>query len=268
MAAQTDIKMSEQASVACGSDIAHKEKQMAAAGTDAKDMINELNRRKAAQNSLGCNTEGVRTAHTGVGAVVRTGEAGSQCHKARVTESGCNTKIQTDSQGCQKDIIGKEKQVSCTLLSPEASFDGQNLPVCYKCDGKKVNKKGKTCRKCMGQGKINMQFLQEIQSMIAEEVKAHIQNEMSKSQLSVSMSQSQAEKPKTVHHGYTCDGCQTSPIVGIRYKCSVRPDYDLCEDCEAAMETPHPMIKIREPKHAPRAVVCQYQPKQQTPEPA
>merc|ERR1712196_473486 len=34
------------------------------------------------------------------------------------------------------------------------------------------------------------------------------------------------------------------------------------------METPHPMIKIREPKHAPRAVVCQYQPKQQTPEPA
>jgi hypothetical protein len=59
----------------------------------------------------------------------------------------------------------------------------------------------------MGQGKINMQFLQEIQSMIADEVKAHIQSEMSKSQLSVSMSQSQAEKPKTVHHGYTCDGC-------------------------------------------------------------
>jgi RecJ-like exonuclease len=140
--------------------------------------------------------------------------------------------------------------------------------VCYKCDGKKVNKKGKTCRKCMGQGKINMQFLQEIQSMIADEVKAHIQSEMSKSQLSVSMSQSQVEKPKTVHHGYTCDGCQASPIVGIRYKCSVRPDYDLCENCEATMETPHPMIKIREPKHAPRAVVCQYKPKLQTPEPA
>jgi len=268
MAAQTDIKMSEQASVACGSDVAHREKQTTAAGTDAKDMINDLNRRKVAENSLGCNTEGVRTAHTGVGAVVRTGEAGSQCHKARVTESGCNTKIQTDSQGCQKDTIGKEKQVSCTLLSPEAAADGQNLPVCYKCDGKKVNKKGKTCRKCMGQGKINMKFLQEIQSMIADEVKAHIQSEMSKSQLSVSMSQSQAEKPKTVHHGYTCDGCQTSPIVGIRYKCSARPDYDLCENCEATMETPHPMIKIREPKHAPRAVVCQYTPKPQTPEPA
>ena len=111
----------------------------------------------------------------------------------------------------------------------------------------------------MGQGKINMQFLQEIQSMIADEVKAHLQSEMAKSQLSVSMSQSAIEKPKVVHVGYTCDGCGASPITGIRYRCSVRPDYDLCEKCEAAIEVPHPMIKIREPKHAPQAVVCQYQ---------
>ena len=59
MGAQTDIKMNYNSSVACGSDFALKEKRMAAAGTDAKDMINELNRRKAAENSLGCNTIGV-----------------------------------------------------------------------------------------------------------------------------------------------------------------------------------------------------------------
>ena len=82
---------------------------MSAAATDAKDMVDDLNRRKAAQNSFGCNTEGVKTAHTGVGAVVRTGEAGSQCHKAKFTESSCNTRIQTDTQACQKDTIGKEK---------------------------------------------------------------------------------------------------------------------------------------------------------------
>lgn len=97
--------------------------------------------------------------------------------------------------------------------------------------------------------------------MIADEVKAHLQSEMSKSQLSVSMSQSEVGKPKAVHHGFTCDGCRASPITGIRYKCSVRPDYDLCETCEAAIEVPHPMIKIREPKHAPQAVICQYQQK-------
>ena len=87
--------------------------------------------------------------------------------------------------------------------------------------------------------------------MIADEVKAHLQSEMAKSQLSVSMSQSAIEKPKAVHVGYTCDGCGASPITGIRYRCSVRPNYDLCEKCEATIEAPHPMIKIREPKHAP-----------------
>jgi hypothetical protein len=110
----------------------------------------------------------------------------------------------------------------------------------------------------MGQGRINMKFLQEIQSMIADEVKAHLQNEMQKSQLSVTMSESASEKPKAVHRGYTCAGCKATPITGIRYRCSVRPDYDLCEKCESAMDVPHPMIKIREPKHAPQAIVCQY----------
>lgn len=269
MGAQTDIKMSEQASVACGSDIAHREKKMMATGTDAGDMTDELKRRKADQNSFGCNTVGIKMATTGVGAVVRTGDAGSQCYKARLTESSCNTNIQTDSQGCQANSVGQEKQVSCTLLSPDASVDSQNMPVCFKCDGKKVNKKGKTCKKCMGQGRINMKFLKDIQSMIADEVKSHIQSEMSKSQLNISqVSQKQEEKPKAVHKNYICDICSADPIVGIRYKCSVRPDYDLCEKCEAITETPYPMIKIREPKHAPRAIICSYENKPQQAVPA
>lgn len=180
METQTDIKMSAQASIACGSDVATKEKVMSTTSTDARDMVQELVRRKAAQNSFGCNTEGVKTTHTGVGATVRTGEVGSQCLKAKLQDGACNTRVNTESQGCQKDIVGNEKQVSCTLLTPDNSFDAEILPVCYKCDGKKVNKKGKTCRKCMGAGKINLQFLSEIQAMITEEVKAHISNEMQK----------------------------------------------------------------------------------------
>lgn len=239
METQTDIKMSAQASIACGSDVATKEKVMSTTSTDARDMVQELVRRKAAQNSFGCNTEGVKTTHAGVGATVRTGEVGSQCLKAKLRDGACNTRVNTESQGCQKDIVGNEKQVSCTLLTPDTSFDAPTLPVCYKCDGKKVNKKGKTCRKCMGVGKINLQFLSEIQAMITEEVKAHISSEMQKvaeesllqSQMS-QMNKSQAERPRAVHERYTCDGCDTGPIVGIRYKCSVRPDYDLCEKCE------------------------------------
>jgi len=43
-------------------------------------------------------------------------------------------------------------------------------------------------------------------------------------------------KPKTVHNA-CCDECQQQ-IVGIRYKCKNRPDYDLCEACKAKGHDP------------------------------
>jgi len=50
-----------------------------------------------------------------------------------------------------------------------------------------------------------------------------------------------------VHNGITCDGCQQSPIAGIRFKCRTCPDFDLCEACEAKNVHPadHPMIKFK-----------------------
>jgi len=50
-----------------------------------------------------------------------------------------------------------------------------------------------------------------------------------------------------VHHGITCDGCQLSPIRGVRFKCRTCPDYDLCEACEAKNTHPadHPLIKFK-----------------------
>jgi len=39
--------------------------------------------------------------------------------------------------------------------------------------------------------------------------------------------------------------------VGIRYKCSVCPDYDLCETCEATSDHPHPFLKIKTLKQTP-----------------
>lgn len=40
-------------------------------------------------------------------------------------------------------------------------------------------------------------------------------------------------------------------IVGIRYKCSVCNNYDLCSRCEATSDHPHPFLKIKHPSQAP-----------------
>eukprot|EP00026_Physarum_polycephalum_P006536 Phypoly_transcript_06584.p1 GENE.Phypoly_transcript_06584~~Phypoly_transcript_06584.p1 ORF type:complete len:510 (+),score=78.76 Phypoly_transcript_06584:83-1531(+) len=56
-------------------------------------------------------------------------------------------------------------------------------------------------------------------------------------------------KSGVVHENVTCDGCQ-GPVVGIRYKCSVCPDYDLCESCEVKGDihnASHPLLKIALP---------------------
>lgn len=49
-----------------------------------------------------------------------------------------------------------------------------------------------------------------------------------------------------VHHNVCCDGCHQNPIRGIRYKCSVCNDYDLCAACEATHPhaRQHPFLKL------------------------
>ena len=53
------------------------------------------------------------------------------------------------------------------------------------------------------------------------------------------------------HPGVTCDGCE-GPVYGIRYKCCVCPDYDLCARCEGqGLHTEHDMFKITAPRVNP-----------------
>jgi hypothetical protein len=59
------------------------------------------------------------------------------------------------------------------------------------------------------------------------------------------------ERPSgdSVHPNVICDGCGQSPIKGLRYKCTVCPDYDLCSACEAKGDhaATHPLLKIHAP---------------------
>lgn len=59
---------------------------------------------------------------------------------------------------------------------------------------------------------------------------------------------------KVSHLRVTCDECGVCPILGSRFKCAVREDFDLCESCELKKSQPHPMIKIYSPDQAPVAI--------------
>jgi hypothetical protein len=50
-----------------------------------------------------------------------------------------------------------------------------------------------------------------------------------------------------VHTGVMCKGCGKTHIVGVRYKCVVCTDYDLCEQCEAhGIHHEHVFVKIKD----------------------
>lgn len=59
---------------------------------------------------------------------------------------------------------------------------------------------------------------------------------------------SQNQQASDVHFGVYCDGCGASPIQGIRWKCAVCPDYDLCEKCnKQGIHKEHNFNKIDQP---------------------
>ena len=53
-----------------------------------------------------------------------------------------------------------------------------------------------------------------------------------------------------VHENTTCNGCSITPIKGIRYKSMECENFNLCEICEAKIEHPYDLLKIRKPRQS------------------
>lgn len=269
METQTDIRMNESHSVACGNDDIIGRKPTASISTDARDMVKQF--KEDNHVSAGCNTNDINTEEKVVDAIVKTNEIGSQCAdvaKKEFKEVMCNTKINTESQACQKDTIGDSKEVSCLILKPEeinqinseeCIENLEDLPECFRCDGKKINKKGLPCKKCNGTGRLNNKFFKDLHKILADEVKKYCTSQYQKLLIKMLADKKEAQS-KVVHEHVTCDNCLVKPIVGIRYKCSFRPDYDLCEKCEKELQPlQYAMVKIRQPTQAPVHLMCKYE---------
>ena len=53
---------------------------------------------------------------------------------------------------------------------------------------------------------------------------------------------------KTIHKNTQCAECGSYPIKGTRYKCSICPNYDVCENCEKKTDHEHSFLKLKKPE--------------------
>lgn len=57
------------------------------------------------------------------------------------------------------------------------------------------------------------------------------------------------KSPTVVHERIICDGCEANPIEGVRYKCAICPNFDLCSKCEETTTHEHPFLKLKTPQN-------------------
>jgi len=152
-----------------------------------------------------------------------------------------------------------DAQANCNIIVPDDEDDGEVQEItCIKCNGSQVNKKGLPCRKCGGSGVLSSKEL----AAVAETVRAEVRDYCLKSfqgMFKDFLEMKRIEQANTVHENFICDGCNMTPIKGIRYMCSVCSNYDICDQCEQkGVHSQHAMLKIRKPEFAPAKLICQY----------
>ena len=90
--------------------------------------------------------------------------------------------------------------------------------------------------------------LEELEDRITKKVQTQCREECQNFLNEYFKQRMTGQSSNVVHSTFSCSGCSIDPIVGIRYQCTVRKDYNLCERCEDELQPqPYPLIKIRNP---------------------
>lgn len=143
--------------------------------------------------------------------------------------------------------------------SPEDE-DEHHHPHPHGKKGKK-GKKGKGKKGKCGGGAANMPR-KAIKNLIRAELESAVPGiydklikEFEEEPVAEPINVEESKEPQVVHKGIECDGCGTSPILGIRYKCAVCKDFDYCAKCEDSLGHDHPFLKIRNAGGAPTQIL-------------
>mgnify|MGYP000850438628 FL=1 len=140
----------------------------------------------------------------------------------------------------------------------KSNIEYSNLPC--ECQGQ-PKPSGRPCRQCFGTGILTQKEAkkrQMLQNLVKDALYKELPNIVSEVKTMLGKPEEPAKKPevsKPVHYRVTCDVCGVNPIVGVRYKCSVLEDYDLCENCEAVVDHPYPLLKIKNDSQHPIQVI-------------
>ena len=128
---------------------------------------------------------------------------------------------------------------------PKAQPKGPAKPVKPKAPTKKETKVYANAQ--VLENLINKAIEKNIEK-IASKVQVHIaKKDVQPQSQDSSVVQEKKDVLSNVHRNVICDGCERYPIEGVRYKCSVCPDFDFCDSCEQNKEHEHAFIKIKTP---------------------
>lgn len=129
---------------------------------------------------------------------------------------------------------------------PGVLCDGCRGPIAgirYKCS---TCPNYDLCERCRSQGTHNQHHMHEIRQPNHQPLPSPSLNLGPPPPSSTPVQQ--GHDPNYVHPGVRCDGCQ-GPVRGIRYKCTVCPDYDLCVQCKPNGVHSHHMMRDIYPPH-------------------